>query len=200
MQTPFRVVVADPAWKFKDKLPGPKRGAVKHYKSVMTDGEVLAYLPGLEMNREVELAQDCVLFLWRVPAMGRLAYLVLKTWGFGEKSEMVWLKLTKHGKRHFGMGRSVRMAHLAIIGSHAVNGVAGLHSQILKQVLFRDFDRIYPGKLTNVTNGITPRRWLYQANPVLTQLISDAIGSVAGEVLPEGRAVDPHCTVTTELR
>lgn len=118
MQTPFRVVVADPAWKFKDKLPGPKRGAVKHYKSVMTDGEVLAYLPGLEMNREVELAQDCVLFLWRVSAMGSLAYLVLKTWGFVEKSEAVWIKLTKHGKRHFGMGRSVRMAHESALIGH----------------------------------------------------------------------------------
>ncbi len=73
--------------------------------------------------------------------------------------------------------RHVRMAHLAIIGSHAVNGVAGLHSRILKQSLFRDFDRIYPGKLTNVTNGITPRRWLYQANPALAQLISDTIGT-----------------------
>jgi glycogen phosphorylase len=70
----------------------------------------------------------------------------------------------------------VRMAHLAIVGSHTVNGVAELHSQILKQNLFREFDEIFPGRLTNVTNGITPRRWLAQANPSLAKLISDTIG------------------------
>jgi starch phosphorylase len=73
-------------------------------------------------------------------------------------------------------GRRVRMAHLAVVGSHAVNGVAALHSQLLKTTLFADFDKIYPDKLTNVTNGITPRRWLNQANPELTSLIAKAIG------------------------
>jgi starch phosphorylase len=73
-------------------------------------------------------------------------------------------------------GRRVRMAHLAVVGSHTVNGVAALHSELLKNTLFADFDRIYPGKMTNVTNGITPRRWLNQANPGLTSLIEKAIG------------------------
>lgn len=73
-------------------------------------------------------------------------------------------------------GRRVRMAHLAVVGSHTVNGVAALHSELLKTTLFADFDRIYPGKITNVTNGITPRRWLNQANPELTKLIATAIG------------------------
>ncbi len=73
-------------------------------------------------------------------------------------------------------GRRVRMAHLAVVGSHTVNGVAALHSELLKTTLFADFNRIYPGKLVNVTNGITPRRWLNQANPGLTKLISTAIG------------------------
>ncbi len=73
-------------------------------------------------------------------------------------------------------GRRVRMAHLAVVGSHTVNGVAALHSELLKTTLFADFDRIYPGKFTNVTNGITPRRWLNQANPGLTGLIEKAIG------------------------
>ncbi len=73
-------------------------------------------------------------------------------------------------------GRRVRMAHLAVVGSHTVNGVAALHSELLKSTLFADFDRIYPGKFTNVTNGITPRRWLNQANPGLTSLIEKAIG------------------------
>lgn len=74
-------------------------------------------------------------------------------------------------------GRRVRMAHLAVVGSHTVNGVAALHSELLKTTLFADFDRIFPGKLTNVTNGITPRRWLNQANPALTRLIESAIGA-----------------------
>lgn len=73
-------------------------------------------------------------------------------------------------------GRRVRMAHLAVVGSHTVNGVAALHSELLKTTLFADFNKIYPNKFTNVTNGITPRRWLNQANPGLTSLISTAIG------------------------
>lgn len=73
-------------------------------------------------------------------------------------------------------GRRVRMAHLAVVGSHTVNGVAALHSELLKTTLFADFNKIYPNKLTNVTNGITPRRWLNQANPSLTSLIKKVIG------------------------
>ncbi len=74
-----------------------------------------------------------------------------------------------------GSGR-VRMAHLAIVGSHAVNGVARLHSEILKERVFKDFDEFYPGKFTNVTNGVTPRRWLLQANPALSALVTERIG------------------------
>ncbi len=73
-------------------------------------------------------------------------------------------------------GRRVRMAHLAVVGSHTVNGVAALHSELLKTTLFADFNRIYPGKFINITNGITPRRWLNQCNPGLTALISKVIG------------------------
>lgn len=76
-----------------------------------------------------------------------------------------------------GAERTVRMANLAIVGSHTVNGVAELHSRILKESLFRDFDEFYPGKIINVTNGITPRRWLLQANPTLSGLITEAIGA-----------------------
>jgi starch phosphorylase len=70
----------------------------------------------------------------------------------------------------------LRMAHLAVVGSHSVNGVADLHTRILKEGLFRDFERIFPGRIRNVTNGITPRRWLLQANPPLAGLITSAIG------------------------
>ncbi|MEA2060006.1 MAG: glycogen/starch/alpha-glucan phosphorylase [Thermodesulfobacteriota bacterium] len=72
--------------------------------------------------------------------------------------------------------KRVRMAHLSIAGSYSVNGVAALHSRILKTHLFKDFDRIFPGRLKNVTNGITPRRWLYQSNPGLSGLITSVIG------------------------
>ena len=75
-----------------------------------------------------------------------------------------------------GGQQQVRMAHLAIVGSHTVNGVAELHSKIIKEELFRDFDTLFPGRLANVTNGITPRRWLAQANPPLAKLINDTIG------------------------
>ncbi|KAF5092841.1 hypothetical protein D0Z03_002673 [Geotrichum reessii] len=73
--------------------------------------------------------------------------------------------------------RQVRMAYLAIIGSHKVNGVAELHSELIKTTIFKDFVKIYGGdKFTNVTNGITPRRWLHQANPKLSELIAEKVG------------------------
>lgn len=72
--------------------------------------------------------------------------------------------------------KRIRMAHLAIVGSHKVNGVAQIHTDLMKQTIFADFDRFYPGKIVNMTNGITPRRWLNQANPLLARLISSHIG------------------------
>ena len=72
--------------------------------------------------------------------------------------------------------RYVRMANMCIIGTSSVNGVAELHSQILKDSLFKDFYELYPEKFHNVTNGITPRRWLLKANPMLAQLITESIG------------------------
>jgi len=71
----------------------------------------------------------------------------------------------------------IRMAHLAIIGSHAVNGVARLHGEILKQFVFPDLFDIFPQKFTHVTNGVTPRRWLLHANPSLAAFITDRIGA-----------------------
>lgn len=71
----------------------------------------------------------------------------------------------------------VRMANLAIVGSHKVNGVAKIHSEILKQFVFKDFIDIYPDKFTNVTNGVTQRRWLLHTNPLLSHFISKRIGT-----------------------
>jgi starch phosphorylase len=73
-------------------------------------------------------------------------------------------------------GKKIRMSHLAIVGSHKINGVAGLHSELMKTTIFRDFARIYPHRFMNITNGVTPRRWLHQANPALSELITEVIG------------------------
>ncbi len=75
-----------------------------------------------------------------------------------------------------GPEKKVRMANLAIVGSHSVNGVAALHSEIIKNNIFRDFYEFYPNKFNNKTNGITQRRWLKLCNPGLSSLISSKIG------------------------
>jgi starch phosphorylase len=75
-----------------------------------------------------------------------------------------------------GGERRVRMAHLSIVGSHKVNGVSALHSELLVQTIFKDFAAIWPERFTNMTNGVTPRRWLAQANPGLSALLDQHIG------------------------
>ncbi|AJV96794.1 CQI_4a_G0056450.mRNA.1.CDS.1 [Saccharomyces cerevisiae] len=80
--------------------------------------------------------------------------------------------------------RQIRMAFLAIVGSHKVNGVAELHSELIKTTIFKDFVKFYgPSKFVNVTNGITPRRWLKQANPSLAKLISETLNDPTEEYL-----------------
>ena len=87
--------------------------------------------------------------------------------------------------------RSVNMARLALIGSHTVNGVSELHTNILKERVFKDFYDMMPEKFQNVTNGITPRRWLHQANPLLSELITDAIGDGWTKDLYELKKLEP---------
>jgi len=78
---------------------------------------------------------------------------------------------------HPGAERRVRMAHLSIVGSHKVNGVSALHSELLVQTIFADFAAIWPDRFINLTNGITPRRWLAQANPGLAGLLDTTLGT-----------------------
>ncbi len=77
---------------------------------------------------------------------------------------------------HDGNGGSVRMGNLAFIGSHRVNGVSELHTDLMAQTVFHDLNRVYPDRIVNMTNGVTPRRWLYNCNIGLTELITEAIG------------------------
>ena len=77
-----------------------------------------------------------------------------------------------------GAEKKVRMAYMSIVCSHTVNGVAALHSTLLKQTLFKEFDQHFPGKIQNKTNGVTPRRWIHCCNPGLSELISETIGDV----------------------
>jgi starch phosphorylase len=72
--------------------------------------------------------------------------------------------------------RRVRMAHLSVVGSHHVNGVSALHSELLVHTIFSDFAALWPKRFTNMTNGVTPRRWLAQANPGFSALLDDTLG------------------------
>ncbi len=74
-----------------------------------------------------------------------------------------------------GDEKKVRMAYLSIICSHMVNGVAQIHSDLLKVTIFKDFHEMFPGKITNKTNGVTPRRWIHSCNKELSDLITDYV-------------------------
>lgn len=103
----FKVLCVDPPWKFADKLPGEGRGAERNYPCLSRQELMRFPLP--------PLAKDCVLFLWRVAAMPQAALDVVDAWGFTPKTELIWLKKTEHGKRWFGMGRTLRAEHEACI-------------------------------------------------------------------------------------
>ncbi|MBI4920287.1 MAG: glycogen/starch/alpha-glucan phosphorylase [Devosia nanyangense] len=75
-----------------------------------------------------------------------------------------------------GGTRRVRMGQLAFVGSHSVNGVSALHTELMKKTVFSDLNKLYPDRINNKTNGVTPRRWLLECNPGLTRLVSDRIG------------------------
>ncbi|MDN3921955.1 glycogen/starch/alpha-glucan phosphorylase [Roseateles violae] len=95
----------------------------------------------------------------------------------GDEALLARVSLIDEGGHHgHGGERRVRMAALAIVASHRVNGVAALHSELMVQTIFADYAKIFPGRFHNVTNGVTPRRWLQQCNPALSSVIDERIG------------------------
>jgi starch phosphorylase len=101
-------------------------------------------------------------------------------------------RLTRMSLIEEGPERRIRMAHLAVVGSHKVNGVAALHSDLVKTRLLPDFAELYPERFTNKTNGVTPRRWMFAANPGLTSLLDDTIGSGWAADLDRLARFEPH--------
>jgi N6-adenosine-specific RNA methylase IME4 len=171
---PARVLVADPTWQAKDKLPGPKRGAAKIYKSELTLEQIKSYpLP--------PLAGDCVLILWRVAWAANEALEVVKAWGFEPKSEIVWIKTAGpalHGsvRLRIGMGRQVRMAHeTAIIATRGSNIRKSMsepsvvfaprreHSRKPDEV-FALLERLYPGPYTELFARERRPMWRCEGN------------------------------------
>ena len=122
---------------------------------------------------------------WPVDMLGRLlprhlsiifdintAFLASVTEQFGADFDLMrrLSLIDEHGERR------VRMAYVAVVASHKVNGVSRLHSELMKQSIFADFARVFPDRFNNKTNGVTPRRWLAQANPALSALVDEHIG------------------------
>ncbi|MBL9201418.1 MAG: glycogen/starch/alpha-glucan phosphorylase [Opitutaceae bacterium] len=101
----------------------------------------------------------------------RVMQLVEQQWPGDDEKKRICSIIEENG------GKAVRMANLSVVGSHAVNGVAALHTALLKKDLFPEFDALYPGKFQNKTNGITPRRWLLKSNPRLAAAITAKIGA-----------------------
>jgi starch phosphorylase len=151
---------------------------------------------GVEWNRAWEITQATfsytnhtllpeALETWPAPLMERLLprhmqiiYLInarhldkLRADGMFDSGKLSSLSLIdEHNGRH------VRMGHLAFLGSHKVNGVSALHSELIKETVFRDLHEIFPDRIVNKTNGVTFRRWLFEANPGLTRLLVETIG------------------------
>lgn len=133
---PFQVLAADCPWKLSDSLPGPKRGAAKFYDCLTVEQLEAFELP--------PLGDAALLFLWKLASMPEEALRVCKAWGFTPKSELVWVKKTKNGERHMGMGRYTRAEHetciiatrgrgIQLITNHGIRSVfeapIGRHSE-----------------------------------------------------------------------
>ena len=106
--------------------------------------------------------------------------------GFSDQQIAAVSLIDEHG------GRRVRMGQLAFVGSHSINGVSALHTELMKQTVFSDLHNLYPERINNKTNGITPRRWLMQCNPGLTKLIGDRIGPDFLDDIDKLKGLVPH--------
>lgn len=136
---------------------------------------------------------------WAVPLLNRLLprhmqiiYLINKAHldeamakGFVDPGLLAAISLIQEGHE-----KRVRMGHLAFIGSHRINGVSALHTDLMQKTVFRDLNRAAPGRIVNVTNGITFRRWLYEANPLLTSLLIKTLGERVMDDPSELRRLD----------
>jgi starch phosphorylase len=112
---------------------------------------------------------------------------VVRLHALGDDAKLAALSLIdENGERY------VRMAHLATVGSHAVNGVAALHTDLLKANVLRNFYELWPERFSNKTNGVTPRRWLVLANPRLTELLTEVLGDRWVRDLDEIAALAKH--------
>lgn len=194
VHAPARVLVADPPWPFRDKLPGPKRGAASHYRTMTLEDIKQVPLP--------PLAEDSVLVLWRVPAMVEEALEVVRAWDFRPVSEIVWRKVCKVGhpcttaegeeteipRVRIGMGHYVRMAHeVAIIAvrgrcitvDHSVPSVfdapAMAHSA-KPPAFFSLVERLWPGPYSEMFARTQRDGWRCSG----LELDRDASGAAVG--------------------
>ncbi|HEY3360179.1 MAG TPA: glycogen/starch/alpha-glucan phosphorylase [Polyangia bacterium] len=180
--------------------------AVAELMRLLIDEHGLAWEPAWEITRgTIAYTNHTVLSealeRWSVDLFGRLLPRHLEiifeiNRRFLEEVERRWpgdgdrkgaLSLIEEGRT-----KKVRMAHLALVGAHAVNGVAALHSEILKRDLFHDFHELYPERFSNKTNGVTPRRWLLQCNPRLASAITARIGAGWPRDLDQLARLAPH--------
>lgn len=172
---PFKVITADPPWAPKDTLPGPKRGAAKHYP-VMSIAE-LKLLPVCGWFPPI--ADDAHLFMWRLASMQEEALELVRAWGFTPKAEVVWVKKTVHDKRWFGMGRQVRMEHevclIATRGrpkvrSRSIRSVfearAGAHSAKPETFYTQIVEKLCYGPRVELFGRRSRRRWTVIGNEV----------------------------------
>lgn len=131
-RSPFAVSVWDPPWKPKDKLPGDTRGADKQYETM--DTEDIAAKRGFSFAFP-PLADDHVMFMWRLASMIDDAFYVLKTWGFPTKSEIIWDKETTNGEDAFGMGRYTRNSHeVCIIAARGRAASQVVHNHSVRSI------------------------------------------------------------------
>jgi N6-adenosine-specific RNA methylase IME4 len=159
--TAYRCIVSDPPWAPRDKLPGKSRGAARQYP-VMRTADIMAFL----VDHQIVVADDAILFLWRLSSMQQDALDVAKAWGFDVKSEIIWQKLTANWLHHFGMGRTVRSSHETCLVC-----VRGRASKLIRG---RNVRSTFSAKMpVNASGGL-----IHSAKPTefFTQIVEPLIG------------------------